>query len=334
MDRLSASGPIPIGIATRRPDERRAGPSRFVPVATHREVVEELVAAVGRGEPLVRLIGAEGSGRSTLLKRALAELRGPKTRIALAEGPDPLPQWLHALGGSRHHPRAAHDPRRTLAEAIRIVLLESDRIILALDPATDGLGSLPEGRGRVCVLTVESIERPGFDESAWTIRVPALTRAEVGEFLRARLDATGREHYEFTSNLTTLPSCSHRRTSGSDRSPDRPLIGPVPRSGAGLPRRGGPGGFGEAPAWIPSDRLRPADRMGIVSVIRLGRSRSRRIVGPILGCRCDPARVRERPCPLTRPNPEPTLPQRRRSDRLTRRSPATRSGSEAAAIRS
>ena len=190
--------------------------SPYVATPEHDEAVARLVDAVETGQRLACLRAGEGLGKSVVLSRALAEVRGPRRRVARVASPvDGTSLYVamtEQLGSKAPLSRGA--AWKALTDAVRLAHWQRQDVVLAVDDAQSlddpadrrdlerlthlGLGS----RNRLSVIVVG--REPGADEtnpiSSWllAIRLPPLTASGTGDYVARKLAAAGRAEPAFT----------------------------------------------------------------------------------------------------------------------------------------
>lgn len=201
----------------RDPFDARLAP--FVATPTHREALARLRHAIEAGERRAALRSGAGLGKSAVLARLLAEVKGPRVRIARASSPTDgltlLATLAEGLGG-RCEPGATRGLAwRRLADAVRLCRSQDLGVVLAIDDCQDlttaddrlDLDRLvhldPHPRARLTVLQVGRID--GHAPEPWdlAIRLEPLTRSEAADYLAAKLAAAGRADPAFTPRALT-----------------------------------------------------------------------------------------------------------------------------------
>ncbi|WP_165063683.1 ExeA family protein [Paludisphaera rhizosphaerae] len=181
------------------------GPSRFVPLAEHREAVERLRYTVEAGQPLAWLTGGEGLGKSIVLRQALAEIRRADRRIVLVENPVDAPSLWRMLADQIEGKIGPATERAEtwirLERAAKVCTIQGRRLVLAIDGG-EGLdrGDL-QRLARLEGATILLAQRdPDVSAAPWTlaIRLRPLTRSDAENYLTARLAAVGCREPIFT----------------------------------------------------------------------------------------------------------------------------------------
>lgn len=209
----------------------------YVATAGHEEAVIRLVHAVRSAQRGISLRSGAGLGKSTILRRALSQLRSPGRRVAYAQGMidglDLFRKLGAELGASSLAPVATRsDSWRRLEEAIRLCRWQNVDAVLAIDDChllrsredrldLERLDHLEADRRGG--LTILRVGRPDDDESAqdasrdrWEIaaRLKPLTVSETEQYLNRRLAESGRPESTFSARaVLTL----HRLAGGVPR---------------------------------------------------------------------------------------------------------------------
>src|SRR3954453_17296756 len=184
--------------------------------ASYREALAALHYGIAERKGFVTLIGEAGTGKTTLLRRLLAEL-GPETRSVLVLNPsvafeDLLAFILTDLG----RPPAPGKPQLEMLEALNAELLDTlargGNVVVLIDEAQDlGIGVLEELRllsnletAKEKILQFVLAGQPELDEIlerrelrqlrqriAVFARLRPLARREVEAYVAARIEAAG-----------------------------------------------------------------------------------------------------------------------------------------------
>lgn len=201
----------------------------YVALPTHDEAVARLTYAIETCQRWVFVSAAEGLGKTTVLRRALAETRGPRRRCAVVSCPQDG-VLLFALFAERLGARVAREPSRlgawsALQRAIHARSLEGFRLTLVIedcdsrlpDEARRDLESLVRLAPNMDVeLTFIQVERTELEEErvpvdCWdiAIRLEPLTASQVEQYLVMKLGEAGSRERIFTPrSITRLQSLS------------------------------------------------------------------------------------------------------------------------------
>lgn len=204
-------------------------PQRFAPfVATpvHAEAVARILHAVGSGDRRISLRAAEGLGKTAVLDRVAEELRGPGLRLVRVQGTHDLAVAVLAGLGARgvtRQPRES-DWTRLSGCCESFASRESRRSSWSMTP-TDSAGTWPDSRiwtstgTRISIIdAAESGREDAIEPWSLAIGLSPLTRAESGEYLKAKLALVGRRDVIFTDRAVTA---IHSLTAGEPKGLDR-----------------------------------------------------------------------------------------------------------------
>jgi hypothetical protein len=198
--------------------------SPYVPLPSHDEALSRLTYAIERAEPRVLFRAEAGLGKSTVLRRAIAETRSPGRRFAVIHSPGDRSRLIGGLAQ-----RLGESARRSanwevLARAIRVAGLDGFHVVLAIDgwderrdradvPELDALSHL--GWGTEAPPTIIRVARASGSQAdpadSWTLAISLrrLTRSQVEVYLQAKLAARGCASSIFTPRaLTRLQALS------------------------------------------------------------------------------------------------------------------------------
>ncbi len=173
----------------------------YVPLETHETLVRRLVQAVEARQSRVQLLGARGSGKSTILREALKRLRSPHRAIASVSGNADQAILMSTLARRLGTNSTADSSDRRLRTAIQLRRLQSQDVIIAVDDAalphdsaSDWLMSLACAfSGHItCLATLDSYDFEAQRESfasrdGLSLAVVPLTRTEAVQLLESRL---------------------------------------------------------------------------------------------------------------------------------------------------
>lgn len=210
----------------------------YVRTETHEEAVARVVFAVTNAYPLVVVKGPTGSGKSTVLNRAVSRARAPSRRILRVASPSEIDCVLEKLsttfGSNRRRGRVA-SPWRTVAESLELATLQRLQPVIVIDDGEalwEGRGGEELGRllriatGRNQAMTVVLGLRPRPDSGDAPLRVARsasatlqrLTFSETVRFIEEKLEAGGRLERAFDPEaLETI----HELTGGVPAAIDR-----------------------------------------------------------------------------------------------------------------
>ena len=197
--------------------------SPYVSLPSHDEATYRLVDSIEQGHRQVILQAEAGMGKTTVLRRAIAETRSPRRRIVMVQhqtnGITDLTNIVQHLGHSISRDAGGESIRRELVRSLRVTLLEGYHLILAIDErsAERGSGDLPDldlltrrefgSEGRLTFIRVRQdvIKSSNPAEVGWLrpVRLLRLTRSESDDFLGAKLTAAGSPVPIFTPRAVT-----------------------------------------------------------------------------------------------------------------------------------
>ena len=222
------------------------GGTAYVATASHDEAVARLVHTIETAQPRAIVQAEAGAGKSVVLRRALAETRGPMRRVSSVTSPADGAGMLAALAeglGVRVAPTAGRGACwKALLDAVRLCRWQRLHVVLTIDAAQDLAATAdrhdlerlvhldPHPEGRVTVLPVFRTPEPsaeGPPRPTWdlAIRIPPLTRSETEQYVTAKLSAAGRDEPTFTPRaLHRLHAAATGLPRGSDRLASRALM--------------------------------------------------------------------------------------------------------------
>lgn len=197
--------------------------SLYVPLPPHDEALARLVYSIEQTHRQVIFRAEAGLGKTTVLRRAIAETRSPRRRLALVGAPSDgtqLPRLLaEGLGVPLGREFNPNDAWRALGRAIRVASLQGLHIVLAIDGwderldaiARPDLDALAHFRfDNETRFTVIRVLRARCDPRAdpmepWTLAIGLhrLTRFQAEDFLQAKLAAAGCTERIFTPRALT-----------------------------------------------------------------------------------------------------------------------------------
>jgi len=220
-----------------RRDPFLEGEACYAPLAGHEEAIARLVHAIEASQGPAVLIAGAGLGKTTTLRRALAESRNARRRVALATNPlDGLSLWnelADRLGAPPAEPsrdRAA--AWRALERAARVCSLQGQRVVFAIDGAEnlmdaaswrdiERLALIDGGRDSPPALILTARDDMARDAPLpWSlsIKLTSLTRGETDRYLAAKLaDAGGSERLFTPRAIVRLHAASMGVPRGLDR---------------------------------------------------------------------------------------------------------------------
>jgi len=202
--------------------------SPYVSLPSHDEALYRLAHAIERGHRHAVFRAEAGLGKTMVLRRAIAEARGPRRRVALIHAPADEAQLLDMLadglgppvGAGREAQSQSQSPWRALGRTLRVASLQGFQVVLGIDdwdgrsgsPALRDLNALAhQGFGPEARLTVIRAGRTAPDdqpdqaEDGWALAIglKRLTRSQVETYLAAKLAAAGCGERLFTPRAIT-----------------------------------------------------------------------------------------------------------------------------------
>jgi MSHA biogenesis protein MshM len=202
-----------------------ANGSTYVPLASHEEAVARLVYAIESRQPRATLLAEGGMGKTTVLRRVLAQTSEMRRQIVLVDQPRDelllLTRLSERLGQGSLARRAVDRSAawRLLDRAVRLLAIQGISLVIAIDNCQNTsdesmsrtLRSLPLlGRSDGATLTVIPAGDAGSDwlteeGDDWppVARIDALTRTETERYLTTKLAWAGCTDPVFTARAVT-----------------------------------------------------------------------------------------------------------------------------------
>ncbi len=193
--------------------------SPYVPLPSHDEALFRLVYAIEQGHRYVIFRAESGLGKTTVLRRAIAEIRSPRRRVVVVGPGGGGTRLSSAIAERLGQPAGCNTTWHALDRALRIAALQGIQVILALDDRADHTSSLSidelstlahGGFGQEAKLTIIQISRPLSEpswqgEQGWTLAIglQRLTRSQVDDYLAAKLAGAGCSERVFTPRAVT-----------------------------------------------------------------------------------------------------------------------------------
>jgi hypothetical protein len=196
--------------------------SPYVSLPSHDEAVARLVYAVESGLSHVVVRAAGGLGKTTVLRRAIGQIRGPRRRIVVAGGPFEeaivLGRFAEGLGAKVGQHPSLGQAWRSLEYAVRVLCIEGFQVVLAIDGCSGSPGDLSSAivrlwraglsdRRGVTVVAIRGDNPDGsaLDDDRWALeaRLKPLTRTETDDYLNEKLAAADCRTAIFTSRAIT-----------------------------------------------------------------------------------------------------------------------------------
>ncbi len=198
----------------------------YVSLPGRDEATLRLVHWARAAERSAFLIGVAGLGKSTVLHKALAEIRGPQVRcISLCcprEGTLLLAALADRLGNSVGREPSRLACWRGIERSFRLAFVQGTQVVIGIDDYENARGEVLReiesvaslGAGLNMRLTIIRAGRPAQGrqaDSAWRwavgIELESLTRAEVERYLIAKLASAGCSTPVFTPRAVTRLHC-------------------------------------------------------------------------------------------------------------------------------
>ncbi len=203
----------------------------FVATAVHTEAVARVLHTIDSGDSRLSLRGAEGLGKTVVLKRLAENLQSQGNRVVRVAGGDDLPAAiLDELLAGRSKVSQAGGAWNALIAAARVLRFQKKTLIILIDDSDHlaieqrpmlsrltHLDSHPDSN--ICVLDAAPDE-PRFLGEPWSlsIRLRPLTRSETARYLADKIAIAGRSQPVFTDRAITR---LHALSSGVPRGLDR-----------------------------------------------------------------------------------------------------------------
>lgn len=207
-----------------------------VPLPGHEEAVARLIHAIETPQGPTFLIAGAGLGKTCVLRRAIAESRSARRRVAWASHPlDGLALWndlADRLGAPPEPGRDRAAAWRALERAARVRALQGQRVVFAIDgaenlldesvwPDVERLTLIDGGDDAPPALLLTARGDDAFGSPLpWSlsIRLAPLTRSETALYLAAKLkDAGGSEHLFTPRAIVRLHAAARGAPRGLDR---------------------------------------------------------------------------------------------------------------------
>jgi type II secretory pathway predicted ATPase ExeA len=201
--------------------------SPYVSLPSHDEAVARLVYSIERAERFVAFFAGAGLGKTTVVRRAVQQARGPRRRCILVGAATERSALLGRLADGLGRPFGeGSDPERvwrSLERAVRSATVEGCHLVFVIDgrdeevdPATlTDLAAL-SAAGRPTGPNLSTIrvgrgahrERPEWPDR-WTLAIglDRLTRSQAGSYLDAKLADAGCRDRVFTPRALTRLHC-------------------------------------------------------------------------------------------------------------------------------
>jgi type II secretory pathway predicted ATPase ExeA len=191
----------------------------YVSLRTHDEAVASLIHTMETAERMAYVTADAGLGKSTVLRKAFAEVQSPRRRMARTsctrEGTLLIAVLAERLGERLGREASRLASWRALERAMRLATLQGIHVVLGIDDCQlatpdarrdiESLASL--GNGTSTLLTVIQCGRSSRArrDDRWrpTIRLESLTRSEAELFLATKLAAAGCRESPFSPRAVT-----------------------------------------------------------------------------------------------------------------------------------
>jgi MSHA biogenesis protein MshM len=219
--------------------------SAYVSLPSHDEAVACLVFAIETTQRRAILAAASGLGKTTVLRKALAQAHSPRRRFASVSCPNDgillLTLLAERLGQRVGRESGRLGAWRALERAVRVASLQGYHVVMAVDDCDDSvdaatrrdLDSLTHlGSTASTGLTIIQLERTDgggqpVASGAWllTAGLDALTRSQAERYLTAKLERAGSSERMFTPRaITRLHAISLGIPRGLERLASRCLM--------------------------------------------------------------------------------------------------------------
>lgn len=208
----------------------------YVPLPGHEEAVARLIHAIETPQGPTLLTAGAGLGKTNALRRAIAESRSARRRVALASHPlDGLALWndlAERLGAPPEPGRDRAAAWRALERAARVRALQGQRVVFAIDgaenlldesawPDVERLALIDGGDNAPPALLLTARGDAAFGSTVpWSLSISLspLTRSETALYLAAKLkDAGGSEHLFTPRAIVRLHAAARGVPRGLDR---------------------------------------------------------------------------------------------------------------------
>lgn len=208
----------------------------YVPLPDHEEAVARLIHAIEAPQGPVLFTAGAGLGKTKALRRAIAESRSARRRVALASHPlDGLALWNELADRLGADPEPARDRAaawRALERAAKVRSLQGQRVVFAIDgaenlldeshwPDIERLALIDGGNDARPALILTARADAAFDAPPlWSpsIKLAPLTRSETARYLAAKLNGAGGSDNLFTPRaVVRLHAASRGVPRGLDR---------------------------------------------------------------------------------------------------------------------
>jgi type II secretory pathway predicted ATPase ExeA len=197
--------------------------SPYVPLPSHDEALYRLVDSIEQAQRQVIFRAEAGMGKTTVLRRAIAQSRSPRRRFAFVSSPSDrtllFSLLAEKLGQSADFDLGRQSTWRALARAVGVAALEGSHVVLTIDDWDDrddpvmshDLDALAHRRvGGDASVTVIRVARTsgshGSDPAdSWSLAIGLrrLTRSQVEVYLAAKLGSAGCTKNVFTPRALT-----------------------------------------------------------------------------------------------------------------------------------
>jgi general secretion pathway protein A len=192
--------------------------SPYVPLPSHEEALARLIVSVEQRQRVTGLIAGPGMGKTTILRRAITEIRNSRRRALLLQAPSDSGLLLGRIADGLGLPSAVGSDRerlwRALGRALRARAIEGVHVVLVVD----GWDTRPDRATMQDMMALLDADGPGSashsliragtvasDDSAngpeaWApaIGLERLTRSELERYLGAKIGSAGCRERLFT----------------------------------------------------------------------------------------------------------------------------------------